>query len=176
MCKANTIPVKRLLYLIVMCHCTALIAGPREIYAQLPSQGVIFDDFEYTSTTWCSEANNACEGYPNSQPPLGSVFGRNVWHTNTSGDTTNARAWYQYLWQELDYLEYQDTLSSLNVNGNGSHHLIFRADSGSYGGHKSDKTISSRQIISGFTARRGTWAARVNFGDLEPATVGMPQI
>ncbi len=161
------IPMQRLLYLIMMCHCMALIAGPRGAYAQLPSQGVVFDDFEYTSTTWCSEVNNTCEDYPNSQPPSGSVFGRNVWHTNTSGATTDTRAWYQYLWQEQ---EYQDTLTSFNLNGTGYHHLIFRADSGSHGGHESDGT-KPRQIISGFTARRGTWAARVNFGDLEPANV-----
>lgn len=159
--------VKRPLYLLVMSHCMALFAGPCQVYAQLPIQGVIFDDFEYTSTTWCSEVNNTCEGFQDSQPPSGSVFGRNVWHTSTSGVTTHTRAWCQYLWQEL---ENQDTLTSLNVDGSGNHHLIFRAEPGTYGGHENDGT-KPRQIISGFTARRGTWAARINFGDMEPANV-----
>ena len=136
-------------------------------YSQLPSGGVVFDDFEYTSTTWCSEVQDACTAFPNDQPPAGSVFGRNAWHTNVSGTTTNVRAWYRYLWQEQ---ENEDAGTSFEVTSGNNGHLTFRALAGSYNGHEAAGTIP-RQIISGFTARRGTWAARVNFGDMEPAHV-----
>ena len=143
-------------------------------YAQLPAEGVIFDDFTYTSVEWCSEVNttgqeHSCQDmYPaNPVPPSGSVFGPGLWHTNVGGSTTSSRAWYRYLWQE-QYDEDEGTSFVIASGTDGNSHLVIRADAGTYSGHEAEGT-SPRQIISGFTARRGTWAARVNFGNLEPA-------
>ena len=156
--------MRTLKYLATLLMYIVCVVSSHSAFAQLPSEGVIFDDFEYTSTTWCSEVNGTCSG---GYPPAGSVFGRNVWHTSVSRATTNSRSWYRYLWQEQNN---EDTGTSLNVTTGNNGHLTFRASAGTYSGHQAGNTIP-RQIISGFTARRGTWAARVNFGDMEPANV-----
>ena len=136
--------------------------------SQLPSEGVIFDDFSYENTDWCSEVDGGCQGNPGNSPAEGSVFGRNIWHTSTTGSTDSSRAWYHYLWQEHDIENFSTSYGTTSfgidsLSSSTNNYLVIKADSG--GTHANN---TARQIISGFTARRGTWAARVNFGDLEP--------
>ncbi|MCY3594663.1 MAG: T9SS type A sorting domain-containing protein [Bacteroidetes bacterium] len=136
--------------------------------SQLPPEGVIFDDFSYENTDWCSEVDGGCQGNPGNSPVEGSVFGRNIWHTSTTGSTDSFRAWYHYLWQEHDIENFSTSYGTTSfgidsLSSSTNNYLVIKADSG--GTHADD---TARQIISGFTARRGTWAARVNFGDLEP--------
>ena len=137
--------------------------------SQLPSEGIIFDDFSYEDAGWCSEVNGGCLDSLTNSPPEGSLFGKNIWHTSTTGSTDTSRAWYHYLWQEHDIDDSSNpsyTTTSFEIDSSSSssnYHLVIKADQGTH----EDNT--ARQIISGFTARRGTWAARVNFGDLEPA-------
>ncbi len=83
--------------------------------AQLNASSVIFDDFEYTDVDWCNElTDTSC-----SNPGVGSVYGHNTWHTNTSKSTTTSRLWYRYLWQEQTN-QYDSTSTSVD-SGNSGH-------------------------------------------------------
>ncbi len=150
--------------ILVGLHC-AVIEGTLAL-SQLPPEGVIFDDFSYTSVEWCSEVNNGCPDATMNMPPEGSIFGVNFWHTSIKGAGKKSRSWYRYLWQEQDD-EHDSTLFRMDSYGvpKSIHHLTLGAKKGDY------EKATARQVISGFTARRGTWAERVNFGDLEPADV-----
>lgn len=138
----------------------------QQAYSQLPSEGVIFDDFKYTTSTWCSEINDTCTG---DHPPAGSVFGENAW--DTPSGVQNQRAWYQYLWQEQSNVDAGTSINFNTVTSNNNGHMTFSA-AGQFDGHEYENPPTiPQQVISGFTATRGTWAARVNFGDLESQNV-----
>ncbi len=138
---------------------TVIGIGP--LLAQTPNLDVIFDDFSYRSTNWGSELD---EGWnPTSAP--NSVYGRTKWST-PSGER-NQRLWYRYFWQESASTDPQWDLSA---DPSSSGRLTFSIDGREqpYAADGIDGRLP-QQIVTGFAARRGTWAARVTFGDLAPA-------
>ncbi len=157
-------------YLLLFLALIPLLIRNESALSQLPSEGIIFDDFSYESTDWCSEVNGKCQAFSGNSPPEGSIFGRNIWHTSTTGSTDSSRAWYHYLWQEHNIegsgTSYNTTSFGIDsLSSSSNYYLVIKADVDTHA------TNTARQVISGFTAQRGTWAARVNFGDLEPADV-----
>lgn len=147
-----------------------LVVAPCALAQQspLPSEGVIFDDFQYESTEWCRELDGSCDTQsPPGYPPAGSLYGRNEWVITENGDTEYKRAWYQSNWHEHP-IDYPHPSSSLHAGTDSLFgYLTFRADADNY-----PPGANPQQISSGFASRRGTWAARVNFGDMEPASMG----
>lgn len=127
----------------------------------LPPEGVIFDDFDYTSNAW----NYELDGW-DPDANTGSVFGTNLWDTPTGPQ--NRRAWYVYHWQEDGNFPTGTSIAPTTIGP--VSFLNISAQSGHYAGHINDGS-KAPTIASGFTARRGTWAARVNFGDVEPAAL-----
>ena len=145
-----------------------LLLGSTVAFGQLPAGGVIFDDFDYVNIDWCNEAEGGCGAF-GGQPPAGSLFGANVWRTSDPGAATTtevARAWYRFSWQELFENQFP-TGTYFDVTSTPGY-LAIGADAGNY--TTADLAgRSARTVASGFHAFRGTWAASVNFSDLEPA-------
>ena len=144
----------------------ALIAvgGASGAVAQGLPSGVVFDDFAYESLEW----ENTLRGDPDtlSLGPAGSIYGPNPWVVSTDGREATHRMWYRYNFQEPIRMTPERRLS-LTPEG-----LAFTIPPGA---HQADAcrppddpeiTVSPQQIVSGFSARRGTWAARVKLGTL----------
>lgn len=135
----------------------ALLAGA--VSAQPLPEGVLFDDFTYDSAEWVPTllADREAGAVP------GSLFGLNEWVVSPFGRTETRRLWYRYQWQESSSVpperQLEVTTTGLRFTAGPGAHL---ADGCPDGEH----TISPQQVTTGFTARRGTWAARVRLGAL----------
>ena len=132
--------------------CSAAVAQP------LPD-GVVFDDFSYDSSRWAPD-----DGL-NDQRNRGSLFGWNAWRTSlTSTATVPDRLWYRgYSWSEPSVPSALfDVASPSSLPGTAHGAAVLRAPAGYAGpdGH------AQAEIHTGFLAREGAWAARVNFSDL----------
>ncbi len=138
----------------------ALLASP-DALAQLPREGVVFDDFVYESTTWQSELDHQ---WNPAQAPQ-SVFGRTTW--TTPRGRAQQRLWYRYMWQEQPGTDPDWTLHADPTDG-GTVTFSVKGRRKSYEA-EGDNDRFPRQIVTGFARNRGTWAARVSFGDLAPA-------
>jgi hypothetical protein len=135
-----------------------LIHSAVQAQGTLPREGVVFDDFKYDNASWISEVDSG------ELPPDGSLYGRNAWHTSEAGVTTMSRAWYQYLWQERSDLISGTSIRTTTRNGGT---LTITLPAGNYPESRVSG-FGDPHIASGFSARRGTWAARVTFSDLDP--------
>lgn len=128
-------------FLLILCFFTTLFST--RAYTQ--SRSIIFDDFDYQSTT--------------------NLFGSNLWRTNTNNTSPTSIAtvgWYNYGWDReisnrptgrfetngsfIELILPQDHLSKYNAN---------------------DVNTLPTHLVSGFVASSGTWVARVKLADLE---------
>ena len=119
----------------------------------------MFDDFTYGSTQWVSDSGT------NTTLNSGSLFGWNVWSTSIgSGSTTRDRLWYRsFTWFERSVpAQYFMRSSGSQISGTEYGSVTLRAPAGYTG-----PVDSQIEILSGFLAREGTWAARINFSDLD---------
>ncbi len=145
------------LFLLALLTATAAGAQP------LPT-GFVFDDFAYGSTQW----QETLLGDPDtlSLGPPGSLYGPNEWVVSASGETAQHRMWYRVAWQEAGHNPPARTLTP-EASG-----LRFEVAPGPHQGEGCPdatdpaRPVNVQQIASGFTARRGTWAAHVRLGSL----------
>ena len=147
----------------------ALALWPEPPAAQPLPRGVVFDDLAYASTEWRETLLADGPGgafRPDADGPPGSLYGPNRWAT-ADGETT-ARAWYRYGWQESTVADFDGTLAPAPWG------LRFTIPPGTYRADgcpnpaAPERTLNPQQIVTGFAARRGTWAARVRLGALPP--------
>lgn len=156
--------MRHLLLLLAASLCfTILTIHPLQAQS-LPSEGVIFDDFKYDDARFVHEINTAIANNPDT-PPDGSLYGYNPWRTSTSSTAEDSsRLWYQTQWQEIGDITLHGELELEAQNDKGFLKMPLEGGN-TYDGHEGNPS-SPQQIATGFTARRGTWAARVIFDDL----------
>lgn len=152
----------------------AVGAGSQPAWSQPIPDGVVFDDFAYTSTEWrMAVQRDHADGTPSPdvEGAPGSLYGPNAWWT--PGGELHRRAWYRYGWQE----EWNSAFGgSLDPSPNG---LSFRVPPGLHVGDRCpdprdpSRPMAPQQIASGFTATRGTWVARLRFSTLAEARDGV---
>lgn len=142
--------------------------------AQPVPAGVVFDDFVYLSTEWrMAVQRDQPDGTPSAdmEGAEGSLYGPNLWWT-PDGEIRR-RAWYRYGWQEIWHSSFAGTLDASPAG------LWFRLPAGNHAGdHCPDpggegRVMIPQQIVSGFVARRGVWATRLQFGTLADASEGV---
>lgn len=130
-----------------------------------PTQGLVFDDFDYSSTAWEEER---IRDNPSFTGNNGSLFGYNQWHTNYSlSGTQSKRLWYNYTWQEEPRpLRDGDFLDPVN-GPTGNITMGFHAPNGRKGTNCNDASVSNKayhpQIMTGVSSRTGTWTSRLSF-------------
>ena len=116
------------------------------------NQPAVFDDFSYLNTDFDKDTDNE-----------GSVFGSNVWSTCNDGavDSTMSRLWYRY--NQTDVRVNPKAKYVIQSPDKYYAKLIFRMESGY------DPTVLHHHPIirSGLKTREGTYAARVQFSELE---------
>ena len=131
---------------------------------QFPQSGIIFDDFYYTSLQLGYTSSGS---YTDRNYTINSLYGKNYWcrdYTSCSS-RIESRFWYQYLWPEVQFSNI-DPESHLETGVGSDKRLVFvqEADqphpSGTY----------PQQIVSGFTARTGVWAAKMKLAALPNLT------
>jgi hypothetical protein len=142
-------------------HEPAAISGQVSLKSSVPdtctgmgNYQAVFDDFSYSDTNFDADSDNNNEG---------SLFGDNTWSTCADGvsDTTTSRMWYRY------------NHTDAGVNANAKYVL---SDAGTYQAKLAlrmeleyDPSASHHHPIirSGLKTREGTYAARVQFSELE---------
>lgn len=146
--------MRLLLLLVACCACPLTLAQPTacpsdlEIaydgpcyYGTLPA---FFDDFEYTSARTTGAIGDA---------PEGDLFGKNTWHLREGKEST--RAWYRYNRDDLPYggrIAFTPSTMALLLPE----------------GMAAEDYLRSLTVMSGFTAREGTYHWRVKLSDLWP--------
>lgn len=113
---------------------------------------LVFDDLGYAAAEWSSQRDRAASER--------SVFGLNPWCDGLAcADTVMARTWYRYLWRERGF-DVSDPLARIEPDTSGTGGLTFALLAGAHEGRW------PHQLASGFSARTGVWAARVDFSAL----------
>lgn len=138
----------------------AMLAETRLAVAQ---SAAVFDDFDYQTTAWVDD-----DGLDPSRN-AGSLFGWNAWARSADGATPPEadRLWYRgFGWWEPAYdqpdhvaIVDADTVAGVERGG-----LLLLAPAGYT---VPERGRAGAEVLSGFTARHGSWAARINFSDLD---------
>ncbi len=124
---------------------------------------VVFDDFTYDPAEWADDRGL------DSLFNAGSLFGWNVWERSLDGSRApyTDRLWYRgFAWTEPP-LERSDLIQAVpGAQAAGIEHggLLLMAAAG-YAGNEGGR--ADPEVNSGFAARHGTWAASINFSDLD---------
>jgi hypothetical protein len=111
-------------------------------------QGVIFDDFSYSTTE-----------FPVSGDSTNSLYGKNIWLTGNGSIST--KAWHRYNWGDPDIF---GANSGIIPHRNG---ITLYANEGFRFGQLTP------MIMSGFLLKQGTYISRVRFSALPPQTLSI---
>lgn len=135
---------------------------------QFPSEGFIFDDFDYErkSVPYYYDDISTSWKYVNLATNKNSIYGMNIWCLDYScNDKGESRMWYQNSWNETSFTNRRNR-SALRVSDllDGQGWVSLEQKSRSYLAEGSDP-----HIVSGFAAGEGVWASAVRFSSMYDA-------